>query len=106
MEKALAGEHPPMLSKPNREELSRSSPNWQRVGELHITDGPSRTEIHSPDGSFELIPPKVVEVNPIGCGDCYLAGLAHGLLSGWEASKRYAYAAACGAANARAGTWQ
>jgi sugar/nucleoside kinase (ribokinase family) len=71
------------------------------VNELHITDGPGRTEIHGTEGRFELIPPPVREVNPIGCGDCYVAGLAHGQLSGWNLAQRYRYAAACGAANAK-----
>ena len=100
MDETLQGAHPPHLAKPNREELA-SSQAWQRVSELHITDGPQRTERHAPEGNFELRPPQVEEVNPIGCGDCYLAGLAHGVLSGWEPSQRYAYAAACGAAKAQ-----
>ena len=99
MNKTLTGEHPPYLAKPNREELN-SSTHWQRVSELHITDGPGHTEIRGPAGRFELIPPQIDEINPVGCGDCYVAGLAHGKLEAWEYQKRVAYAAACGAANA------
>jgi len=89
-------EERPFLVKPNREELARSlgrdlsanadlrkamtemidrGANW-----CVVTDGPAAT--HATDGSrfFEFQPPgNVPVVNPIGCGDCFAAGLAFGL---------------------------
>lgn len=99
MDQALAGPHPPALSKPNRQEYAQST-DWQRVEELHITDGGASTEVRSAHGHFTVIPPAVSEVNPVGSGDCYVAGLIHGRLSGWDVDQQLAYAAACGAANA------
>jgi fructose-1-phosphate kinase PfkB-like protein len=42
----------------------------------------------------------MAEVNGIGSGDCWLAGYAHGRLSGWDIPRSLAWAAAAGAANA------
>ncbi|TVR44449.1 MAG: hypothetical protein EA402_07170 [Planctomycetota bacterium] len=99
MDAALDSPHPPSLSKPNREEYAMGS-QWANVEELHITDGGKGTTIRRPEASYQLSPPPVQEINPVGSGDCYLAGLAHARLSGWELSDQFRYAAACGAANA------
>jgi len=42
----------------------------------------------------------VQQVNPVGCGDCYLAGLAHGWIRQWSPEQRLRFASAAGAANA------
>ncbi|SMF96548.1 tagatose 6-phosphate kinase [Methylomagnum ishizawai] len=100
MGRALAGPVAPGLSKPNRQEWAQS-PGWERVEELHITDGAAAIEIvESGRARWRVWPPALRQVNPVGSGDCYLAGLAHGWLAGlsWEARLRYAVAA--GAANA------
>ena len=47
-----------------------------------------------------MFPPTIRQINPVGCGDCYFAGLAHGWLTGFSWEERLRYAAAAGAANA------
>jgi tagatose 6-phosphate kinase len=106
MEEALAGPHPPALVKPNREEYGPEAGGgraWVRAREIHLSDGPAMLHVLTPEGRFRVVPPQVVEVNPIGCGDCYVAGLAHARLSGMGVSEQIAYAAAAGAANAARG---
>ena len=45
-------------------------------------------------------PPPVEEVNPVGSGDCLVAGFACGLLWGWAPERTISLAIAAGAANA------
>jgi len=100
MGQALAGPHGPGVSKPNREEFEPGF-HWERVEELHVTDGGGAVEVDSRrEGRWRVLPPAIREVNPVGSGDCYVAGLAHGWLSGWALAERLRYAAAAGAANA------
>lgn len=100
MSHALAGSVAPRLSKPNRQEYQQSS-HWDRVEELHLTDGGGRIEVSSRrDGRWRVIPPSIRQVNPIGSGDCYVAGLAHGWLNGLPWPDRLRCAASAGAANA------
>lgn len=99
MAAALAGPTPPDLTKPNRQELA-SATGWDRCPEVHVTDGPALVEIRQGIRRWRVVPPVVSEVNPIGSGDCYLAGLAHARLSGLPLAEQWAWAAAAGAANA------
>jgi 1-phosphofructokinase family hexose kinase len=100
MGRALAGPVAPALSKPNREEYAAGF-SWERAEELHVTDGCAAVEVASRSGGhWRVLPPAIRQVNPIGCGDCYLAGLAHGWLRGLALEERLRYAAAAGAANA------
>jgi 1-phosphofructokinase family hexose kinase len=100
LDQALTGAHPPDLAKPNREEYAQSR-HWQGVAELHITDGAGPVEVHILNaGGWRVTPPVIRQVNPVGSGDCYLAGLAHGWLSGWPVEERLRFACAAGAANA------
>ena len=100
MEQALIGPLPLSLSKPNREEFEQSL-HWEKVEELHITDGGGPLAVsRRGEGQWRVIPPLIQQVNPIGSGDCYLAGLAHGWLSGMAWEDRLRYAASAGAANA------
>lgn len=100
MSRALEGTTAPALSSPNRQEWANSR-GWERVEELHITDGEKAIEIVSrTEGRWRVIPPPIGQVNPVGSGDCYLAGLAHGWLQGLPWQDRLCYAAAAGAANA------
>lgn len=96
---ALAGSSPPALAKPNREELDGGR-HWERVAELHITDGGNPVEVSRRGRRYRLTPPLLRQVNPVGSGDCYLAGLAHGWLAGMAFEDRMRYAVAAGAANA------
>ncbi len=102
MERALAGPHPPRLVKPNREEYGADSRRWVTAPELHLTDGANEIRVRHPEGRFRVTPPTVAGANAVGSGDCYLAGLAHARLSGWGLVEQLRYAAAAGAANARA----
>ncbi len=99
MARALEGSTVPYLCKPNREELVHSG-YWHRARELHITAGEGPIEVDEPGGCWRVIPPAIRQVNPIGSGDCYVAGLAHGWLAGFRLEDRLRYAAAAGAANA------
>jgi 1-phosphofructokinase family hexose kinase len=45
-------------------------------------------------------PPQVEEMNPVGSGDCLVAGFACGLLWGWTPERTISLAIAAGAANA------
>lgn len=97
---ALAGPCPPALAKPNREEFAQSQ-QWRRIEELHITDGgqPVAVDIRGA-GRWQVLPPTLRQVNPVGSGDCYVAGLAHGWLRDWPVAERLRFASAAGAANA------
>jgi len=44
--------------------------------------------------------PVVRTVNPVGSGDCLVAGIASGILRGWEHERCVRLGIACGAANA------
>lgn len=96
----LSSDAPPVLAKPNRDEFQESG-NWKRVPEVHITDGENPIEIVLAGfPAYKVTPPPIQQVNPVGCGDCYLAGLAYGVMQGWELEKRIRFAVAAGTANA------
>jgi 1-phosphofructokinase family hexose kinase len=97
---ALAGAHPPALVKPNRQEYGADAQAWLAARELHLTDGGGVVTVRTPEGRWRVVPPEMSEVNGIGSGDCWLAGYAHGRLSGWDIPRSLAWAAAAGAANA------
>ena len=99
LNRALESGHPPLLAKPNREEYAQTD-QWHRVKEVHVTDGDAPVEISvAGEGQWQVIPPAIQQRNPVGCGDCYLAGLAHGWLLGWPPEERLRMASAAGAAN-------
>lgn len=99
MATVLAGSSLPALAKPNRQELATAT-GWDRLSELHCSNGRAGVEVRTPAGCWRVQPPAIEERNPIGSGDCYLAALAHARLSGWAIERQLAYAAAAGAANA------
>jgi fructose-1-phosphate kinase PfkB-like protein len=100
MSRALESAFAPVLAAPNRQEWAQCR-GWERVEELHVTDGPAAVEVISRgSGRWRVFPPAIRQVNPVGCGDCYLAGLAHGWLSGLPWEERLRYAVAAGTANA------
>lgn len=99
MQEALTCGHPPAVAKPNRQEYGNGRA-WLACPELHLTDGGKGLRIRHPQGRWRVTPPHIAERNPIGSGDCYLAGLAHARLSGLALIDQWRYAAAAGAANA------
>lgn len=99
MQEALTSGHPPALAKPNRQEYGNGR-TWLACPELHLTDGGAGLRIRHPQGRWRVTPPAIAERNPIGSGDCYLAGLAHARLNGFALADQWRYAAAAGAANA------
>lgn len=96
---ALASDHPPALAKPNRQEVAQGGA-WDRCPEVHCSDGGGALSVRAGATTYQVTPPAIGEVNPIGSGDCYLAGLAHARLVGMALTEQIAYACAAGAANA------
>ena len=50
--------------------------------------------------SYRAIPPQITPVNPIGSGDCLLAGLVDGWLSAFDPEPLVRHAIGCAVANA------
>jgi 1-phosphofructokinase family hexose kinase len=75
---------------------------WSRHGVLcgAVTDGPSPVLFRHRDELFRVTPPPIEAVNPIGSGDCLLAGLADGWLSNLGPEALIRHAVACAVANA------
>ncbi|HMB02180.1 MAG TPA: PfkB family carbohydrate kinase [Isosphaeraceae bacterium] len=65
-----------------------------------VTDGPGAVLVLHRGRRFRAVPPKIDAVNPIGSGDCLLAGLADAWLSGLEPEPMIRHALACAVANA------
>lgn len=49
---------------------------------------------------WRAIPPRVEQINPVGSGDCLVAGMAAGIRRGWHLEEALRLGIACGAANA------
>jgi fructose-1-phosphate kinase PfkB-like protein len=76
--------------------------DWQRHGVRIglITDGPAPALLRFGGQAYRTHPPEIEVVNPIGSGDCLLAGVADGLLAGQEPLDSVRRGLACAAANA------
>ena len=70
------------------------------AGWILITRGPRSARLLGAESAWEIHPPKLKPVNPIGSGDCVTAGLLKGLLDGASVPDAAALGMACGAANA------
>ncbi|CAN5794762.1 1-phosphofructokinase family hexose kinase [soil metagenome] len=68
-----------------------------------VTDGPRPVLAQFEGRRYRLVPPEIEAVNPIGSGDCLLAGLVDAWLSGLEAEAMLRRGLACAVANAQ--TW-
>ncbi|GAB4520126.1 MAG: sugar kinase [Anaerolineae bacterium] len=62
-----------------------------------LKQGAQGCTIYSSDGKVHVPGFRVLEVDPTGAGDCFAAGLAVGILSGWELPKVARFANAVGA---------
>lgn len=92
--------HCPFVIKPNREELSHTvgrplksdSDVWQAMRELRdagaewvvVTNGSDEVFAVNGEDRWRFAPQKLEVVNPIGCGDCFTAGIAWSLQQGNE----------------------
>ncbi len=65
-----------------------------------VTDGPGPVFIVYRGKKYRAVPPRITPVNPIGSGDCLLAGLVDGWLNGLEPEPLFRHAIACAVANA------
>lgn len=107
---------PPFMVKPNQEEaelfLGRPLDSMEGlqaaaktfhargVSVVAISLGAAGAFVSTVDEQFQVTPPTIEEVNPVGSGDSFLAGFAIGLLEGWAMQDTAILAAAMGTANA------
>lgn len=106
----------PFLIKPNLDELSSLTGKTlvttkdiiyavKGLGGLGIeviavSMGGRGSLVRAGDVMYSAVPPKVTVRNTIGCGDCYIAGMLHGLNSGFDMEETIRYATAVSAAAA------
>ena len=65
-----------------------------------VTDGPNPSFVKLQGKLYRVTPPKIELVNPIGSGDCLLAGMVDAWLKGLPPEDMIRHAFACGIANA------
>jgi len=65
-----------------------------------VTDGPGAVLVQGFGRRWRATPPRIVAVNPIGSGDCLLAGLADGWVAGLGPTELLRRGLACSVANA------
>jgi fructose-1-phosphate kinase PfkB-like protein len=65
-----------------------------------ITIGAGGAVLVNSAGNWRATTPSIKPVNPVGSGDCFLAGLVAGLSEGRGEAEALRLATACGAANA------
>jgi fructose-1-phosphate kinase PfkB-like protein len=65
-----------------------------------VTDGPNAVLIRVADARLRAWPPRIDVVNPIGSGDCLLAGLADAWLANLDSNSSIQHGLACAVANA------
>lgn len=66
-----------------------------------LTQGPDAVLAVSRQGKWRALPPQIQPVNPIGSGDCFLAGLTMSKLLHESDEANLRFAVACAVANAR-----
>jgi 1-phosphofructokinase family hexose kinase len=93
-----------LLRKPVRNpgEAVRAARDLLRSGvkAAAITLGDGGAVLATEAGAWQAIVPRIRAVNPVGSGDCFLAGLVTGLCEGQSEAEALRLATACGAANA------
>ncbi len=87
---------------PSDSDLDRFLFGWSRRGvkTALITDGPRPVRIVVEGKKLQAIPPKIEPVNPVGAGDCLLAGLVDATLAGLDPCSRLRRGIACATAAA------
>ena len=87
------------------DDAARLLQKWHRHGVSCgvITDGPRPVAALLRGRRYRAIPPPIEAVNPIGSGDCLLAGLVDGWIKRMEPEALIGHALGCAVANAM--TW-
>jgi 1-phosphofructokinase family hexose kinase len=87
---------------PSDAALLRLLETWSRKGVKIgiVTDGADATLARVGSQTYRVQPPEITPVNPIGSGDCHLAGLVDGFLAGLDAHGMLRRATAAAVANA------
>ncbi len=109
-------EKSPYLVKPNRDELATltgmalktdtdvihaiGALDKYNIAVVAVSLGGDGSIVRAEDKVYRVYPPKVNVYNTVGCGDCYLGGLMHGLESGMSMEDTLRYATAVSAATA------
>jgi tagatose 6-phosphate kinase len=90
------------VADPSEDALFGLLDNWARHGVQVgvVTDGERPALVQARGERYRVTPPAIEVVNPIGSGDCLLAGLADGWLSGLETEALLRHAFGCAVANA------
>jgi tagatose 6-phosphate kinase len=88
--------------RPDDEEILGLLAEWSRHGVRIglVTDGNRPVLAQVGGQAYRIRPPEIRPVNPIGSGDCLLAGLADGWLRKQETEPLLRHAVACAVANA------
>ncbi len=86
---------------PSPADLVELLSDWSRRGVVcgMVTDGPNPVTIMHRGKNYRVTPPTITPVNPIGSGDCLLAGLVDGWLSRLEPDLLFRHAIACAVAS-------
>jgi tagatose 6-phosphate kinase len=87
---------------PTEADLVRLLEKWSKHGVqvAVVTDGPGPVLARIQGRNYRAFPPEIEPVNPIGSGDCLLAGLVDGRLAGFEPSVLLQRGVASAVANA------
>lgn len=90
------------VADPSDADLEHLLDRWARRGTrvAIVTDGPAPARARVAGRSFLVRPPEVEVVNPIGSGDCLLAGLVDATLAGLDPEAMLRRAVASAVANA------
>lgn len=90
------------MADPDDDQVFRTLSTWGKHGVrvAVVTDGPDAVLVQAEGRLYRVYPPEIEPTNPVGSGDCLLAGLVDGLLRGDEIESTLRRAVACGTANA------
>jgi tagatose 6-phosphate kinase len=88
--------------RPSETDILRLLDRWSRRGVAisAVTDGPNRFLARVHGTTYRVAPPAIEPVNPIGSGDCMLAGLVDAYLAGRDPEALLRHAVGCSVANA------